>query len=253
MAGMQDAPLLYRTLHRILPRPLRWYLHLQVEGIENVPTSGGAVLASNHLAFIDSTLLPLLLDRPVYYLGKADYFKSWHTRWFFEGVGVIPTHRGGGDKAQEALEAGMGVVRRGDLLGIYPEGTRSLDGRLYRGKTGPVRIALEVGVPIVPCGIIGTREAQPPGAYVLRRHPARLRYGRPLDFSRYADQRDDPFVLRSATDELMYEIMLLSGQEYVDEYAGKVKSGQVSIEGTDREHAPAPDEVPAADEIRRAG
>lgn len=208
MPGMQNAPLLYRALHKIMPGPLSRYLSLQVEGIENVPASGGAIVACNHLAFIDSTLLPLKLDRPVYYLGKAEYFESWHTRWFFEGVGVIPTHRGGGEEAREALEAGIGVLRRGELLGIYPEGTRSPDGRLYRGKTGPVRMALEAEVPIVPCGVIGTREVQPPGAYLPRRQPVRFRYGRPVDFSRYADQQDDPFVLRSATDELMYEIML---------------------------------------------
>ncbi|MDQ4129666.1 MAG: 1-acyl-sn-glycerol-3-phosphate acyltransferase [Actinomycetota bacterium] len=255
MAGMKDAPILYRTLHAALPLIVNPYFQLHIEGQENVPAAGGAVLASNHLAFIDSVLLALNLERPVYFLGKADYFESAKTRWFFSGVGVIPTHRQGGDKARESLESGLSVVRRGDLLGIYPEGTRSPDGRLYRGKTGPARIAIEGGVPIVPCGIIGTRDAQPPDSYLPRRRPAKVRYGRPLDFSRYSGQEDDTAVLRSATDELMYEIMLLSGQEYVDEYAANIKSGQVMVEGVEGEHAPQVGEEPPglATEGRREG
>lgn len=251
MARMKDAPILYRALHATLPPIVNRYFHLRVEGRENVPAMGGAVLAANHLSFIDSVLLPLNLDRPVYFLGKADYFESVKTRWFFSGVGVIPIYRQGGDKARESLEAGLAVVRRGDLLGIYPEGTRSPDGRLYRGKTGPVRIAIEGNVPIVPCALIGTREAQPPEKNVPRRHVVKVRYGRPLDFSRYGGQQDDTLVLRSATDELMYEIMTLSGQEYVDEYAAKVKSGQVKIEGVEGEHAPQVGEVPPPPDFRR--
>ncbi|MGH3442248.1 MAG: lysophospholipid acyltransferase family protein [Nitriliruptorales bacterium] len=238
MSGMRDAPLLYRVLRRILRPTLSRLLHLQVEGLENIPASGGAIIASNHLSFIDSLFVPLMVDRPVYFLGKADYFESWRTRWFFAGVGVIPTYRSGGEKSAQALESGVGVLARGDILGIYPEGTRSPDGRLYRGKTGPVRMALEAGVPVVPCAVHGTRDAQPPGKYVPRRRPVALRYGRPLHFDRYAGQHDDPFVLRSATDELMYEIMMLSGQEYVDEYASKVKSGQVDLSDTQELQSP---------------
>ncbi|MBW3576505.1 MAG: 1-acyl-sn-glycerol-3-phosphate acyltransferase [Actinobacteria bacterium] len=227
---MKDAPLLYRILHATLGPVLTRHLHLYIDGAEHVPVSGGAILASNHLSFVDSLLLPLPLDRPVYYLGKADYWESWRTRWFFEGVGVIPTYRQGGDKAKQSLQAGLEVLRRGDLLGVYPEGTRSPDGRLYRGKTGPVRLALAGEVPIVPCGVVGTREVQPPGRSLPRRRPVTVRYGRPLDLSRYrGPDDDDPFVLRSAADELMYEIMLLSGQEYVDEYAGSVKAGAVTV------------------------
>ncbi|HEX2029233.1 MAG TPA: lysophospholipid acyltransferase family protein [Nitriliruptorales bacterium] len=252
MPGMNDAPLLYRVLHALLPVPIGRYFHLYVEGREHIPASGGTILAANHLSFIDSIFLPLWLDRPVYFLGKADYFESWRTRWFFEGAGVIPTFRSGGDRSRQALEAGTKVLRRGDLLGVYPEGTRSPDGRLYRGKTGPARMALEAGVPIVPCGVVGTREVQPPDSYLPRRRPVKVRYGRPLEFSRYEGQTDDPFVLRSVTDELMYEIMLLSGQEYVDEYASKIKEGDVTVDGVEDERAPTVTQVPDLDADRRA-
>ncbi|MDX1657554.1 MAG: lysophospholipid acyltransferase family protein [Nitriliruptorales bacterium] len=229
MPGMADAPPMYRFFKRVLA-PMNRYLHLQVEGLENVPDSAPAILACNHLSFIDSICLPLNLDRPVYFIGKADYFDSWRTRWFFSGVGVVPIDRGGGDASQRALNTGVRILERGELLGIYPEGTRSPDGRLYRGKTGPVRMALEAGVPIIPCGVIGTDEAMPTGARVPKRHPVTVRYGKPLDLSRYVDRKEDPFALRSATDELMYEIMMLTGQEYVDEYASKVKSGTVDVD-----------------------
>jgi 1-acyl-sn-glycerol-3-phosphate acyltransferase len=227
--GMTDAPRMYRGLRRILPPLVNPYLHVQVEGLEHVPDRAPAILASNHLSFIDSIVVPMNVTRPVYFLGKSDYWDSWRTRWFFQGTGVVPVERGGEGKADASLRTGVRILQAGDLLGIYPEGTRSPDGRLYRGKTGPVRMALEAGVPIVPCAVAGTDLALPTGAYLPRREPVRVRYGQPLDLSRYRDRRSDPFVLRSATDELMYEIMLLSGQEYVDEYASKVKSGAVDL------------------------
>ncbi|WP_130651345.1 lysophospholipid acyltransferase family protein [Egicoccus halophilus] len=226
---MAQAPLMYRMIKQGLPPVADRYLRLHVEGLEHVPTTTPAILASNHLSFVDSLMLPLHVTRPVYFLGKADYWDSWRTRWFFSSTGVVPVHRGGGEKGQDSLRTGVDILQRGDLLGIYPEGTRSPDGRLYRGKTGPVRMALEAGVPIVPCAVVGTDRAMPTGTYVPRREPVTVRYAPPLDLSRYREQRDDPFVLRSATDELMYEIMLLSGQEYVDEYASKVKSGAVDL------------------------
>jgi 1-acyl-sn-glycerol-3-phosphate acyltransferase len=228
--GMPDAPRMYRTLKRVLPPLVNPYLHVHLEGLENVPDQAPAILASNHLSFIDSIVLPLNVPRPVYYLGKADYWDSWRTRWFFQGTGVVPVHRGGGEQSESSLTTGVEILRRGELLGIYPEGTRSPDGRLYRGKTGPVRMALEADVPIVPCAVIGTDQAMPTGSYVPKRQPVTVRYGQPLDLSRYRDRRSDPFVLRSATDELMYEIMMLSGQEYVDEYAARVKSGDVDVD-----------------------
>ncbi len=253
MAGMSDAPRMYRALRKVLPPVVNPYLHVQLEGIEHVPDRVPAILACNHLSFVDSIVLPMNVPRPVYFLGKADYWDSWRTRWFFKGTGVVPVHRGGGGQGEDSLKTGVEILGRGDLLGIYPEGTRSPDGRLYRGKTGPVRMALEADVPIIPCAVAGTEQAMPTGSYLPRREPVTVRYGRPLDLSRFRDRRTDPFVLRSATDELMYEIMLLSGQEYVDEYASKVKSGDVDVSN---DFADEPVESPSndamTDEQRRA-
>jgi 1-acyl-sn-glycerol-3-phosphate acyltransferase len=245
---------MYRVLRRLLP-PItdRWF-RTRVEGLEHIPDTEPVILACNHLSFIDSILLPVAVPRPVYFLGKADYWDSWRTRWFFQGTGVVPVHRDGGEKGNASLRTGVEILGRGDLLGIYPEGTRSPDGRLYRGKTGPVRMALEAGVRVVPCAVIDTHKAMPTGTYLPKRHPVTIRYGPPLDFSRYLDRKEDPFVLRSATDELMYEIMLLSGQEYVDEYASKVKSGTVRL-GADESGATTVED-PADDDQqdqRRAG
>jgi len=225
MPGMVDAPRMYRFFRSVLPPIVNPWLRIEVHGLEHVPTQGGAIIASNHLSFIDSICVPGQLTRPLYYLGKADYWDSWRTRWFFQGTGVVPVDRTGGDKAEAALRTGVRILESGELLGIYPEGTRSPDGRLYRGKTGPIRMAITAGVPIIPTALIGTDKAMPTGSKVLHRVPCTVAFGRPLDFSRYADQMDDPFALRSAIDELMFEIMMLSGQEYVDEYAGKIKGG----------------------------
>ena len=244
MPDMSQAPRMYRVLRRIIPPLANPYFRIQLEGIDNIPDLGGAILACNHLSFIDSILLPLNVPRPVYFLGKADYWDSWRTRWFVRGTGVVPVHRGGGEQGEASLRTGVDILRRGDLLGIYPEGTRSPDGRLYRGKTGPVRMALEADVPVVPCAVIGSNVALPTGAYRPRRHPVTVRYGLPLSLSRFRDRREDPFALRSATDEVMYEIMMLSGQEYVDEYGAKVKSGDVDVSG---EFAPSPVTSAAAD------
>ena len=256
MAGMADAPGMYRFLKRVLPPIVNPYFHLYVEGLENVPDRAPAILACNHLSFIDSIILPINVPRPVYFLGKADYWDSWRTRWFFQGVGVVPVAREGGDAGQRSLETGVRILKSGDLVGIYPEGTRSPDGRLYRGKTGPVRMALEADVPIIPCAVAGSEKAMPTGKYLPNRHPISIRYGKPLDLSRYRDRRSDPFVLRAATDELMFEIMSMSGQEYVDEYASKVKKGEVKLdeEYDDPAHPAAGAGEGAGDEPqRRAG
>jgi 1-acyl-sn-glycerol-3-phosphate acyltransferase len=230
MGRMSGAPALYRVLRAALPTVVMPYFKVTVEGLEHVPAEGAAVIAGNHLSFIDSIVLALALPRPLYYLGKADYWDSARTRWLVAGAGVVPVHREGGDRGEDSLRAGVRLLERGDLLGIYPEGTRSPDGRLYRGKTGPVRMALEAGVPVIPFGIIGSDVAMPQDRRVIRRAPIALRFGPPIDLSRYRGRRADPLVLRSATDELMYEIMLLSGQEYVDEYASHVKSGAVDVD-----------------------
>lgn len=201
---------------RLLFRP--W-----VEGADNVPTEGPVILCPNHLSFIDSLLMPLMIKRRVVFLGKSDYFDKWYIRWFYAGAGVIPVRREGGSAGEASLNAGVQQLEAGVAVGIYPEGTRSPDGRLYRGKTGPARMALRAGCPIIPVAIFGTNEALPTGKYLPRLRRIGVRYGKPLDFSRYAGKDDDRFVLRSITDELMYELMLLTGQEYVDEYASKFK------------------------------
>ncbi len=242
---------MYRALRWALPKFLIPYLRMSVEGQENVPATEPVIFAANHLSFFDSIVLPLSVPRPIYYLAKADYFESWRTRWFFRAAGCVPTKRDKG-AGTGALESGVEILRSGDPIGIYPEGTRSPDGRLYRGKTGPVRMALEADVPIIPVGIEGTDMVQPTGSYAIKRHPVTVRLGAPLDLSRYRDERDDPFVLRAATDELMFEIMMLSGQEYVDEYAAKVKKGEVDVDTVRVEDLPPEEDIDLTDEQRRA-
>ncbi len=215
----------YWFLKAILKPPLRALYRIRPEGLENVPRKGPAIIAANHLSFLDSFFIPLVVKRrKVTYLAKADYFKSWKTSWFFKGAGQISCERGGGSKSEQSLQIALEVLRGGKLLGIYPEGTRSPDGRLYRGRTGVARLALTAGVPVIPCGLVGTdivmsKEAKFPK--VTGRPEVRVRFGRPLDFARLQDRQADRLVLRSITDEIVYEIMLLSGQEYVDEYASR--------------------------------
>jgi 1-acyl-sn-glycerol-3-phosphate acyltransferase len=207
---------------RLLFRP--W-----VEGQENLPAQGAAIFASNHLSFSDSFFLPLVVPRRVTFLAKSDYFngrgvKGRATAAFFKGAGQLPVDRSGGMAGEAALRSGMKVLRRGEVLGIYPEGTRSPDGRLYRGRTGVARMALAAGCPVLPVAMIGTDKAQPAGKKVPKIMRIGIRIGKPLDFSRYEGMEDDRFVLRSITDELMYELMLLSHQEYVDMYATSMKN-----------------------------
>ncbi|MCM3885752.1 1-acyl-sn-glycerol-3-phosphate acyltransferase [Frankia sp. R82] len=218
----------YWVLKMILTPVLRVVWRPWVEGAEHIPAEGPAILAGNHLSFLDHFFLPLVVPRRVTFLAKSDYFteagiKGWFKRVFFSGAGQIPIDRSGGKASEGALRSGVRVLRQGRLLGIYPEGTRSPDGRLYRGKIGVARMALEAGVPVIPVAMIGTFEAQPPGKLLPRVRRVGMRVGPPLDFSRYAEMADDRFVLRSVTDQIMYELMALSGQEYVDMYAKRAK------------------------------
>ena len=198
------------------------------EGTENVPDEGGAILASNHLSYSDWLFMPLTIPRRVTFVAKAEYFttpglKGWLQKTFFSGAGQVPIDRSSGTAAAGAIATGLRILGSGELFGIYPEGTRSHDGRLYRGKTGVARMALEAKVPVIPIAVIGTDVVAPPGKiYGTYTRPG-VRYGKPLDFSRYEGMEDDRFVLRSITDEIMYEIMELSGQEYVDIYATQAK------------------------------
>lgn len=198
-------------------------------GLENIP-EGPALLAANHQSFLDDLLLPLVVPgRKVVFLAKADYFDKWYLRWFFKGANVIPVRRESRSGAEAALQTGVRALRDGNLVGIFPEGTRSPDGRLYRGKTGVARMALEAQVPIVPVAITGTFEALPYDRKLPKAGRVTIRFGKPLDFRRYHETPADRFVLRSATDEIMYEIMLMSGQEYVDEYGSKAKQATARI------------------------
>jgi 1-acyl-sn-glycerol-3-phosphate acyltransferase len=219
----------YWIVKAILSPILHTLFRPKIEGLENIPDEGPAILASNHLSFSDSIFLPLVVPRRITFLAKSDYFttrglKGRLKAGFFKGVGQLPVDRSGGRASQAALETGKRVLAEGKLLGIYPEGTRSPDGRLYRGKTGVARMALEADVKVIPCAMVNTFDIQPPGKVLPRLLPVRIRIGKPLDFSRYAGMEDDRFVLRSMTDEIMYELMQLSGQEYVDTYATKAKA-----------------------------
>ncbi len=193
-------------------------------GLENVPKDGPAILAANHQSFLDDLLLPLVVPhRKVVFLAKADYFDKWYLRWFFKGANVIPVRRENRSASEAALNAGVDALKQGCLVGIFPEGTRSPNGNLYRGKTGVARMALEGQVPVIPVAIVGTFEALPYDRKMPKPGRVELRFGKPLTFERFYATPADRFVLRSVTDEIMYEIMMLSGQEYVDEYASKFK------------------------------
>ncbi|MFR9722295.1 lysophospholipid acyltransferase family protein [Streptomyces sp. MS19] len=215
-----------------------------VEGAEHVPAEGPAILASNHLSFSDSFFLPAMLDRKVTFIAKAEYFtspgvKGRLTAAFFKGVGQLPVDREGGRSASEAaIRSGIAVIERGELFGIYPEGTRSPDGRLYRGKPGGLaRVALATGAPVIPVAMIDTEKIQPPGKVVPKLMRPGIRIGAPLDFSRYQGMENDRFILRSVTDEVMYAIMKLSGQEYVDVYANAAKRAIAEEEAAARASA----------------
>jgi 1-acyl-sn-glycerol-3-phosphate acyltransferase len=219
----------YWVVKAILWPVLRLVFRPWFEGTENVPREGPAILASNHLSFSDHFFAPLTLPRKVVFLAKSEYFtgrglKGVLSKAFFGGLGQIPVDRTGGEASERALRTGLRVLAAGELLGIYPEGTRTPDGRLYRGKTGVARLALEGRAPVVPTAMIGGFEFQPPGKLMPRLavRPG-VRFGKPLDFSRYYGLENDKFVLRAVTDEIMYELMKLSSQEYVDEYAQRAK------------------------------
>jgi 1-acyl-sn-glycerol-3-phosphate acyltransferase len=210
---------------------LRVVFRPRVSGSENVPDHGPAILASNHLSYADWLFMPLTLTRRVTFVAKAEYFntpglKGWFQKRFFSGAGQVPIDRSGASAAEGALTAAKRVLDEGELFGIYPEGTRSHDGRLYRGKTGVARLALETGVPVIPIAVVGTDVVAPPGKKFGTVTRPVVRFGRPLDFSRYEGLENDRYILRSITDEIMYEIMRLSGQEYVDKYASVAKEEQ---------------------------
>ena len=217
----------------VLGPVLRLLFRPQIEGLAHVPRTGAVILACNHLSFSDSIFTPLIVKRRVTFVAKAEYFtgggvKGWLTRQFFVSTGTIPVDRSGGQAAQAALDTQLRVLGSGNIAGIYPEGTRSPDGRLYRGKTGVARLALTSGAPVIPVAQLNTDEIQPTGRIIPRIRRVRIRFGAPLDFSRYAAAGGDRFVERAVTDEIMYELMELSGREYVDVYASTLKTSIVA-------------------------
>jgi 1-acyl-sn-glycerol-3-phosphate acyltransferase len=220
------------------------------EGTENVPKEGAIILASNHLSYSDWLFMPLVIPRRVTFVAKAEYFegsgiKGWLQKTFFSGAGQVPIDRTSGSAAAGAIKTQLRLLSQGEVCGIYPEGTRSHDGKLYRGRTGVARLALEAGVPVIPLAVIGTNVVAPPGKIFGKFARPGVRFGKPLDFSRYEGMQDDRYILRAITDEIMYEIMRLSGQEYVDLYAQDSKKRDRDVE---REAAKAVDRA-AADEV----
>ncbi len=221
-----------QTRFRRIARPVTnklWKFNL--EGFDRLPTDGPAILCPNHVSFLDSAFLMLQVLRNISFVGKAEYMDSWKTKFLFPAMGMIPIDRAGGDKSQAALDTAERVLRRGELFGIFPEGTRSRDGDLYKGRTGAARLAMKVGCPIFPVGVIGTREIQPPDAKFPKfRRECAIRIGRPINVARYASRGEDQhLVLRQITDELMFEIRELTGQVYRNVYAGKTAETEPTI------------------------
>ena len=202
-----------------------------VKGLENVPRTGPLIVVCNHLSFVDSVFLPLMIDRQMAFLAKSDYFtgkgiRGWFIRFFMTSAGQLPIDRSGGKASEASLNAGLQVLAEGGVLAIYPEGTRSPDGRMYRGRTGVARMILEAHVPVIPAAVIGTEKVMPFGSNIPKVHRVGVFIGEPLDFSRFEGMETDRFVLRSITDEIIYEMNALSEQEYVDVYASTIRSQQ---------------------------
>ncbi|UUL75820.1 1-acyl-sn-glycerol-3-phosphate acyltransferase [Pseudarthrobacter sp. Fe7] len=219
----------YWVMKRIFLGPvIKLLFRPWVKGLDNIPAQGAAIIASNHLSFSDSIFMPLMVRRPVVFLAKSEYFtgtgiKGRLTAAFFRLTNQLPMDRSGGAASAASLNAGMEVLNAGGLLGIYPEGTRSPDGRLFRGKVGVARLALQAGVPVIPVAMIGTDKVQPIGKRLPNIRRIGMIFGEPLDFSQYREQAEDRTVQRTVTDQIMSQLMRLSGQEYVDEYAAVVK------------------------------
>ncbi|MEU0333669.1 lysophospholipid acyltransferase family protein [Streptomyces sp. NPDC006193] len=219
----------FALIKAVLGPIMRLMFRPQVEGAEHIPGEGPVILAGNHLTFIDSIVLPIVTKRQVCFIGKDEYvtgkgFKGRLMAWFFTGVGMVPVDRDGASGGVAALMTGRRILEEGRVFGIYPEGTRSPDGRLYRGRTGIARLTLMTGAPVVPFAVIGTDKLQPGGRGIPRPGRVTVRFGEAMEFSRYEGMDRDRYVLRAVTDSVMAEVMRLSGQEYVDVYATKAKA-----------------------------
>lgn len=215
--------MLYLTTRLVVSPFARAYFRARVEGVQNVPRSGGVLLASNHLSFIDSFVIPLAAPRKVSFLAKAEYFtgtgvKGAASRAWFTSMGMVPVERDDSKAAARSLEIALEILQRGDAFGIYPEGTRSRDGRLYRGHVGVAHLALTAKVPVVPVGLTGTEKVQPIGSNKVHRAPYTVRFGEPIDFAGRFDGVAHGKARRQATDEIMDAIAALSGQRRADSY-----------------------------------
>lgn len=240
----------YWVIKAILTPVLRFFFRVRVEGREHVPTTGPVILAGNHVSFCDSIFLPLVLRRRVTFVAKAEYFEDRKTAWFFRAVGQIPIKRGDGNASRRALETAKDVLATGGVFGIYPEGTRSPDGRLYKGHTGVARLALDTGVPVVAVAMIGTAEVQPIGRllpHVFR--TVTVRFSEPMTFQATGGTFA-PTRLRQVTDEIMFTLQQLSGQEYVNRYA---KRGEAVGEAEVSQSRPVVDLGPSSAEPALAG
>ena len=211
----------YWILKAVLTPVLRFFFRVRVQGLDQLPADGPAILASNHVSFCDSIFLPMVLRRRVTFVAKAEYFEDPKTAWFFRAVGQIPIKREGGSASERALASAREVLAHGGLFGIYPEGTRSPDGRLYKGHTGVARLALRTRTPVLAVAMVGTREAQPIGQVMPRLFmPITIRIGRPMRLEGEG-LAGDPLMLRRFTDEVMFELRELSEQKYVERYAAR--------------------------------
>ena len=214
--------MLYWVIKAVLTPVLRFCVRIRVEGKEHLPRSGPVILASNHRSFLDSIFIPLVIRRRVTFVAKAEYFDNKRVAWFFRGVGQIPIRREGGSASERALQSATEVLEAGGVFGIYPEGTRTRDGKLHRGHTGVARLALRTGAPIIPVGLIGTDEVQPIDSKLPKLFKTiGIRFGEPIELGHYEGRHDDRLALRDVTDEVMFEIQELSGYEYEDTYATK--------------------------------
>lgn len=200
----------------------RFNWRVYTTGLEHVPDTGPAIFCPNHTSVLDSFFLPLVLPRRITYVGKAEYMDDWKTKYLFPAMGMIPIDRSGGSASERALNAAARVLEAGEFFGIYPEGTRSRDGVLHKGHTGPARLSFRTGAPIIPVGLVGTRDVQPPDArYPKPFMPVHVHLGAPIHPARYQDRGGERLALRQMIDEVMFEIRNLSGQDYVDHYATK--------------------------------
>ncbi|MFA3896553.1 lysophospholipid acyltransferase family protein [Rhodococcus qingshengii] len=226
--------MLYWLFKYVLIGPVLWLFgRPTIEGRHHIPKKGPVILAGNHRAVVDSFFLVLMVRRRITFVAKSEYFtgtgvKGAMQRWFFGGAGQVPIDRSGADASRAALDTAIGILDKGGVWGIYPEGTRSPDGCLYKGKTGAIRVALETGAPVIPVVVHGGDAVNPPGTRMWRFSKVRITVGEPIDFSRYRELRGYQAVVRAATDELMTVLCEQSGQEYVDVYGADVKSGDAA-------------------------